>query len=462
VVHCKASWIAIAVAATLAGCGSSKRPPGELPPDGGGNPPPDAGTGAENDGGPGPDGAPDASEAARATVTVYGVFGPEYGMPQAGIPVMFHTGAGKLIASTVTDAGGKASAPIPADAMVTIVRQFGPDDIEPFTRTHVQPGATLEFGSNRAAPTTIATMTVNWTTPPEQFIGHFDVVSPCGSAFAFPDQRSAQLPISSLCAGVSFPVYVISRDNADFIDQSGVNEQTAVDGGTINLTTWVGATDVSSEVTGIPDGALVIGHVEQASGRLTFTGGNGDVFGVPSGTMLYHLAPVAGSELYEDIGITSNSVDQTISRRGPFVASHTLDIGATLLPSITSAGFDVASRTLAWTTAAPVAADVQVLVLDYNRGSQTRSWSVVAPRELGNSFTIPELPADQSNLLPLATDRISGAVSQIKLGNGLTYAQVQANVLQWLFVGYPRDSGPISWYFAPPQLDMLIKSNALF
>ena len=268
------SWAVGCAALMLVACGGSSKAHGEQPPgrdaapdplpDAAPDSLPDAGPGNLPDSGPGADAAtPDAFDGGEATVIVFSFGGltSGSGLPEAGDPVMFHTRDGKLIASTTTDADGKASALITRDAMVTVVRRFGPDDTELLTRTAVQPGATLQFGP-RGAPRTIATMTVTWTTPPDSFIGHFDVVTPCGGEFAFADQRSATVAISDACANATFPVYVIARDNGDFIDQSGLDNQTAVDGGAIHLTTWQGATFVASEVTNVPANAFVSGHIE--------------------------------------------------------------------------------------------------------------------------------------------------------------------------------------------------------
>ena len=179
--------------------------------------------------------------------------------------------------------------------------------------------------------------------------------------------------------------------------------------------------------------------------------------------MQYHLAPIPSSELREDLRVFGGPLDEIVSRRWPFATSRTIDLGAALLPPITTAGFDVASRTVTWTTGAPVTPDVQVVSLSYTRNITKRfSWAVIASSELGSSFTIPQLPADMPELMPLATDRISGAVAQIKLGNGLSFAQVESNIVQWLFTGYPNGIDPVNWAAAPANLDAMVRSNATF
>lgn len=455
-------------------CGTSRN--AGLPRDDGGLPPLDAAPAdSRDDASDGRDASdaavdasPDAFAGGDATVIVFGAFGAALGQPAPGIPVMFHTGDGRLIASLVTDAAGKATATIPRDASVTIVRQFGPDDTELLTRTNVQPGAVLKLGFQGPVPTSLATMTVTWTKPPSSFVGHFDVVTPCGGAFANFDERSATFPISDACANTTFPVYVIARDNGDFLNQSGVEGQTAVNGATIPLalTTWLGPTLVTSDVTNVPANVFVGGQIEQAAHGLAF---DGDISGFPftgDGSFTYHVAPSPGSELREQIDIScfsGGSLDQVIARRKPFGSSFSLDVGAAMLPGFTSAGFNLTSRTWTWSTSAPIAPDVQLLYLSYQRASFQRfAWSVIASGEIGSSFVLPEVPASLAQIAPRATDQLSGAVSEVKLGNGLTFAQVQANLAQWLATGFPDNTVAVSWTAAPAELDSLTKSSALF
>lgn len=467
-----ATWVSAIGAIVVAACGASRN--AGLPRDDGGLPPPDAALGDASNGRDASDGrdaadvdaAPDAFAGGDATVIVFGDFGAALGQPEPGIPVMFHTGDGRLIASLVTDATGKATATIPRDASVTIVRQFGPDDTELLTRTNVQPGAVLKLGFQGPVPTSLATMTVTWTKPPNSFVGHFDVVTPCGSAFANFNDRSATFPISDACANTTFPVYVIARDNGDFLNQSGVEGQTAINGATIPLTTWLGPTLVTSGVTNVPTNVFVGGQIEQAAHGLAF---DGDISGFSftgDGSFTYHVAPSPGSELREQIDIScfgGCSFDQIIARRKPFGSSFSLDVGAAMLPAFTSAGFNLASRTWTWSTSAPIAPDVQLLYLSYQRANFQRfSWSVIASGEIGSSFVLPEVPTSLAQIAPRATDRLSGAVSEVKLGNGLTFAQVQDNLAQWLATGFPDNSVAVSWTTAPAELDSLTKSSALF
>jgi hypothetical protein len=379
---------------------------------------------------------------------------------------MFHTGDGHLIASLVTDSAGKATAQIPPDSMVTIVRQFGPDDTQLLTQTNVQPGASLELGPRTGLPRTLATMTVTWTKPPLSFVGHFDVVTPCGGAFANFNDRGATFAISEQCAGTTFPVYVIARDNGEFLDQSGVENQTAVDGSTIPLTTWLGPTLVTSDATNVPANVFVGGQIEQAAHGLVF---DGDISGFPfpgNGVLTYHVAPTPGSELREQIDLscfTGGALDQVIVRRKPFGSRFSLDVGAAMLPAFTAAGFDPRSRAWSWSTAAPINPDVQLLYLSYQRaGNQRFTWSVIASGAIGSSFALPQIPAELARLAPLATDRLDGAVSLVRLGNGLTFSQIQADVSQWLSTGFPDNTPPINWTAAPAALDLLTKTNALF
>jgi hypothetical protein len=335
------------------------------------------------------------------------------------------------------------------------------------TRTNVQPGAVVKLGFRGRVPRTLATLTVSWTTPPGGDVGHFDVVTPCGGAFADFSDRAATFSISDECADTAFPVYVIGRQNADFINQSGVEGVTATNGATISipLKTWLGPSDVTSNVTHVQNNVVVSGQLEQAVHGLSFDSAIAGGLSVGDSWLTYHMAPSPDSELREQLNLSDiggTPVDQVIARRRPFGGNFSLDLGATLLPSFTAAGFDLPSRTWTWSTSAPVAPDVQLLHLSYQRPNfRILEWNVIAPGELGNSFVLPEVPASLAEIAPLATDKISGAVSEIKLGNGLTFAQVRDDLDQWLTL-IPHLTLLVNWQAAPAALDSLIESNATF
>jgi hypothetical protein len=461
--------MASVVAVGVMACGGSRN--AGAPGSDGGATPPDAAHADTGDGGTHDAGdagvPPDAFIGGDATVIVFGNSSPGLGQPQAGIPVMFHTHDGRLITTVLTDRDGKAIATIPPDASVTIVCGLASGAPTMLTRTNVQPGAVVKLGFRGRVPKTLATLTVSWTTPPGGGAGHFDVVTPCGGAFADFRDRGATFSISDDCADTAFPVYVIGRQNADFINQSGVEGVTATNGATISipLTTWLGPTDVTSNVTHVPNNVVVSGQLEQAVRGLSFDNALAGGLSVGDSVLTYHMAPSPGSELREQIDLSDiggTPVDQVIARRQPFGGNFSLDLGAALLPSFTAAGFDLPSRTWTWSTRAPIAPDIQLLYLSYRRPDfRILRWNVIAPAAIGNSFVLPEIPASLAEIAPLATDTISGAVSELKLGNGLTFAQVQDDLDQWLTL-IPHLTLLVNWRAAPAALDTLVETNATF
>jgi hypothetical protein len=365
------------------------------------------------------------------------------GRPVPGVHVYFLNADSSMVKTADTDAAGTASAIMVAGGSVTAIDPFptpviaaavavGDNELNSFLG--VKPGDHLVL-------THTDTQTVAFTLRASAVTGASDyqVFTTCGSGAITPGGGGGSGSpdpggVVSLdnCHGAA-DIAIVARDVSTSTPLSALYhpDATLPDEGTLDLTadTYQALTDVtftymnaSAPVTVqhspvLPHGLLGPFSLDAFEG---------------SGTI--HEPTLAGAT--EGIVDTSLSLigEHEIVDWGPLSASYMLDLASVLLPDILDQpSYDIATRRVSWTEAAPgtgALPDLSFDVLEVTRpepSSRRWEWVIVAPYTRGE-IVLPRLPTDIADWTPAAGDTVHAEeVTNAKVPGG--YDAVRARAL---------------------------------
>ena len=330
-----------------------------------------------------------------------------------GVPVHFLDNAGAQIAVVQTDALGQARAAMPTGGSITAVMTGAGVGDRLATALAVQPGDTI-FVRARGGGTDL---TIDLTVPANGTNGHYMIDTPCGSSDTLTEAGATVTITMQLFGCGPTTDFKISSDDGDGGPVStfvalGVPVSNAA---AVTLTgTYAGDATVMHTYANLPTS---VGFV--TAGR-AFAGGKGLVWststgldvvaGAATGSLSAPVLPASGPGLVATTRVNRGvGFSDSLVLDNPVDGDYNLDATAVLLPAFTAgAGFDVATRTLAWTEEATGAApDLTFASLQINRPSQKASWDwdIVAPHGAAQ-VVLPVLAGASADWNPIAGDDV--------------------------------------------------------
>lgn len=381
--------------------------------------------GGSSSGTPSPDAALDGTSIQPVTLTV-----SEGGAPRAGVHVYFVAADGTPIATVDTDAGGMASAMLPAGGSVTMIDPF-PDTVEQaptvgqnqlVSYLGVQPGDHLTLLRSDRLPVSFAL-----TAPAVTGATDYDVVTTCGRDSLRPDPAGGPTATGTVmlegCRGTTDVAIVANRvDPTSHVSTpiSGLFHAGAVaDGTAVTLNDpYAALVEQSFTIMNPPAGVqLDVSHSPLAAHgplepfELTLTGNTGAL-----------QEPVTTASSAVTVSYDLNGGNHRVLEWGALAADYQLDLAAALPREIAAPPtYDVAGGRLTWTEAAQGATpDASVALMGAARAAQSRkwSWTLIAPYTRGE-LRLPRLPTDVADWIPVAGDTAGvSQVTNLKLTGG--------------------------------------------
>ncbi len=343
-----------------------------------------------------PDPLPDPLAPVAMSIRFDGV-----GVP--GIGVYFQGPDDAMLAYVETDASGRAEAIMPHGGSVTIANPYTALDADAFlahelrTWVGVEPGDQLQLDDRTAAVQSVAV-----AYPAYAGAEHYQLdVSGCGRYFVpapRPSSSTGPAPIGGLayanvdllgCAE-TVDLTLTAYDELDTPLASFGQRDVAIVEATATLAgTFAPVAIENRAFTDIPADAtaLVLALAQHASNDLVEdpTVMVLDPVGGEVGVKVFPT-PIYGAVALDELTAQRAIANHEIARWG---ATDALDVGATLMPDFTSRpSYDLASRTLAWTTA-PAATTPQFVYASLQDATTERL--VIAPYT-GSQLVLPALP----------------------------------------------------------------------
>jgi hypothetical protein len=331
-----------------------------------------------------------------------------------GIDVYFQNPDGSLVAKVATSASGVASATVDTGAWVTVVDPYSSSGPLPTvgapshtvkTWAGVEPGDRLVMERSNGEEVPAATVTV--TVPAINNLDNAEVYSTCGEDLVIGESDTITL---WGCGGTA-DMIVIAYDGEDqplgYFYKAGV---AITDGGTVNLSTETYAA--------VPDATFTFSNFPAEFSGLNWENGlvssRGGLFSLEGGVEL--SAGGATVEVERPLATpTMSFLTMQHANAQAFhvqfswqatAATHPFDATNKVLPSYTAAPtYDAATREVSWTSTGSNQPDATILELYASRDALSWSWEVVAPYD-GTEVTLPALPTDIAQYVPLATDNV--------------------------------------------------------
>jgi hypothetical protein len=332
-----------------------------------------------------PDAAPDANLPPRGPLTVHVTEG-------GGVHVAFIDPDGTLAVEAVTGADGRASGELRPGGSVTVGWPVGLG-ARLTTVFAVQPGDDLELGwSDRYGPQVGHDTTVHGKTFDDH--NQIEVTTHCGWCRIYPSTTTCPLRWYQNCAPPRRDFVALSFDEKHYL---ALLDQAPADN-VVLPTTWHDTSSVAASYAQIPDRVYELDTTRTerlASGLEVQTLGGA----MPSN----HVATfsMAALGLSDDVWIRTVLKDIPLARVHTIIdhttpsATIQLDVGATMLPWLNDAAFDLASKTVSWSTDVDAPADAVITNVEFSRlvGNSSRFfyWRAIAPASM-HALTIPPLP----------------------------------------------------------------------
>lgn len=329
-----------------------------------------------------PDAQPDALPPGTATVTVR-----VGGVPRAKRPVYFLAADGTEIATVLTGADGKAAAVVTPGSSVTTVDLYDMVDDRRSIATvmGVQPGDNIVFTGDEEWEQSDTTFLY----PPYTGTTSFSIANTCGGDGV--SGTSPALGLDHCNPNVDTIVYAkIAQQEVAYVSKL---DQPRV--GPIDLTgeTW-------QELPTMPNGRSTYTSSPNGTGdgnaKRTIRTSRGQLatcfdLALSDGVIDYICPEIANTFTVDDSFFFAYPIGEFAVTQLVTTPTQTFDLAdAKIINPMSSATYDVATRTLAWTeTTTGRVPDFTSLVVQ----SQDYAWEVLAPYTPGR-LTLPTLPGD--------------------------------------------------------------------
>ncbi|HEY4059259.1 MAG TPA: hypothetical protein VGM39_21730 [Kofleriaceae bacterium] len=366
------------------------------------------GSGSDVDGGVDPDGAV-APDAPTSVVTVHLYDGHQ---PVAGRAVAFLKADDSVVAETMTDATGTASAPMPAGGSVTVAGA-GVTNGTVYTYLDVKNGQELTIGAPTSAPTTPFQISVTIPSTVQPTAQDFLVNATCNiNASNESNARTLTMMVKAGCTTADF--YAETKDSSFKTTATAwrpaqpVSPGATIDMGTAFTPPTMSTLSISHApqfTTITPALDLVVGSfypvASPFNSDITITNGMG-------AKLLTH-ASIPGSSLETRLQVEGLGNQFWIKRTAP--GAVTLDLSDGNLPSV-SAGVDYSptSGAVTWQESGH-AVDTSAANLTVRKGTARNFTRLVIGPHDGTSLHVPKLPTSLAQFNAAADDTVTATVA---------------------------------------------------
>jgi hypothetical protein len=344
------------------------------------------------------------------------------GAPDVGVPVVFQTAAGTVIATVMTDSSGVATAQIPQGGTVTVI-QTTSNVLS--TYIGVTPPEQLTLVDYSAVQ---PTQTVDVTAPTDPGANGYLFNYSCGGPF--PYSGPTNLP---LACGAAEDVFVRAATTGNYIgafvalDVPIINHAMSITGSYMPMTSQT-FTVTNSMTTNVVFGAAIAGShglMGYRNGYVPVAGGSGSA-STTDGFVANGVNEAVVMRAY--IPATSNMFYQMVTSILPSTASFSLDLDSALLPIIASApSYNFAARKVVWQSSGGAhIPDATFARLAVDRASQVWEWHVAAPYVAGE-LALPALPVLAFDYNPQPGDSVTISLEHARVPGG--YAAIRPNGL---------------------------------
>lgn len=373
------------------------------------------------DAAPGIDAAPDAPSHGMVSVKVYDPNGA--GTVVVGVPVVFIEADGTLVGHPTTDSNGVATADVHANASATsVVTTQG--ETQMTTIVGLQPSDNIIMGTSLASSQD-GTFAVSYPAMPGA--SSYEVVGPCGSYSG--NGSAVTLTIYTYCKTATMDLIVVAEDQSGnpigSIEKPNVaytaGGTTAITGGYQAISTFnAGYTNVDPGITNISMNRTVPSNIGYGRGTS----------GTPAnGSLQLSITDITGQTASVLSRATKDmSIDLLFDNIAGNTLTYSMDVGASLLPWISSVTPDLAAKKITVVTDTTGTTndkpDLFYESLSYSRtdgnGNTTNYyWNIVGPTV--GDVTLPALPPEIGDVLPKSTD---------SLGSSFT-VELEMSTLTW-------------------------------
>ncbi|MBX3156127.1 MAG: hypothetical protein KF773_09020 [Deltaproteobacteria bacterium] len=323
-------------------------------------------------------------------------------VPQPGVPVVFQKSDDTLVADTVTDADGLASADMPDGGNITVIRTATEGPTRVFTYVGAQVGDKLELGRPTASGTP---MLVNVRLPTA--LQNANVMTPCGQAQGGPTVAL------TLTGCPEQTVFYASNGNQSFVkvapvapDISFLDEAVAD-----NLTTTMRVLNLPPNTQSTMEGQLsMLGYRIFSTGQRNAAN--------PQNVNYPNLGGVDQTTL---VRVTMQQSQQMVSFHRKFLNTQGVDVGPTMLPYIGPPTVDPSGVTWVETPAgaATLSPDFVVARLNVTPAGGLTPYvrSFVAPYS-GTQLRFTQLPAAHAAYNAAAGDQVVATPGLVKIQGG--------------------------------------------
>jgi hypothetical protein len=360
-------------------------------------------------GGPGPGPGPGGGSGVQVLVT-------DGRAPHAGVHVIFEDPGDLVVADVMTDAGGLATADLPAGGSVSVIRTFPlpapgnpprPDAVT--TYLGVKPGDRLALAGD--ATDALPTGAVNVLVP-SLANGTVNVMASCGSGQGNPPV----VPMSVTDCGAQVAIYAEDADRSALFMRAPYGPNVDVSAATF-------APPLSSSITArdVPAGESVA--VELRLGADGYYFYRTDPKQVDQAPANVDLPQVSGVDQLTITSVSGNNRTQVVTTRGAFATGTpiALDASSGLIGTISDPTF--APGTITWTEESPGAPDLVIASLDVTRSAPTNGASneyvrtVIAPYA-GPTLFVPALGGSGALYDATTDDQVATALAAVKVTGG--------------------------------------------
>lgn len=331
--------------------------------------------------------------------------------PHAGARVIFQNADDSVAADVITDAGGVATADLPAGGSVSVIRTFlaadpatpqPPDEIT--TYVGVKPGDRIAAAGS--ATDALPTGAVNVLVP-KLAAGAVNVMTSCGAGQGQPPA----VPISVTACPASVGVYVEDGDRAAFFMRAPYAPN-------LDVTTGVFANPLSSSITAqnVPAGYNVA--VELRLGADGYYFYRTDPQQVAQTAANVDLPQITGVDQLTITALSGNNRTQVVTTRSAFAAGTpvSVDAAAGLLGTISEPTF--APGSITWTEESAGVPDFVIASLGVTRAGGTDYTRTVIAPYAGPSLRVPSLGAAGASYDPTTDDQVATALAVVRVTGG--------------------------------------------
>lgn len=361
-------------------------------------------------------------------------------LPQANVEVIFQNADDTVVADTMTDANGQATAEMPSGGNLTVIRTYpvpappkDPTPAEVYTYVGVKPGDRLVLvrPPNDQTPASAINVIV-----PQDTQGTVKVDTACGSG----QGTAPTVPVT--IRGCTPDAFYVSANRASFFAHAPYSEN--VDVSTMSLHEMLSSTVSATNVT--PGTTVTVEQRVASSGFLLYTSGAKRIDATAANIDMPQLDGVESVVIKQVTD--ANNRTQAVAVHSPYTAVAPLVDASTGLIASVSAKPTFMPTGITWMEATPGAPDFVINSLSVTRGGTADPAAnkyvrtTIAPYA-GTSLRLPVLPATASLYTPNSKgDQIDVSLGLAKVDGG--YDAIRASAFT---VANILDSTPMGGQF---------------